>query len=148
MLETISSRYAHAAVNRCDENCRINTHRSPKSVILKGESLGVAYGQKICDCLIFRADMKVVLAELKHKNIEPRSIHEKLTNGARAALGTCSEITDKAPALFFVVVAKSFADHTAYLRISHDRITIDNRRYMIQTAKCGCNVAEIVRDYR
>lgn len=148
MLDAISSLYAHAAVKRCDENCRISTHRSPKAIILKGESLGVTHGQKMCDCVIFRADMKIVLAELKHKNIEPESIHEKLTNGAREALKIWSKISDKEPTLFFVVVAKSFADHTAYLRISRDRIIINNRRYAIRTAKCGCNVAEIVRDYK
>ena len=148
MLELISSSYAHAVVERCDENCRINMLRLPRTVILKGERLGGMHGQKMCDCVIFRDDSKIVLVELKSKNIEPGSIREKLTNGAYAALKIWSEVSDKTPTLFFAVAAKSFADHAAYLRISRDRIIIGKRRYAIKTAKCGSNIAEIVKKYR
>ena len=148
MLEFISSSYAHAVVKRCDENCRINMLRRPRAIILKGERLGGMHGQKMCDCVIFRDDSKIVLVELKSKNIEPGSIREKLTNGAHAALEIWSEVSDKAPTLFFTVVAKSFADHAAYLRISRDRITIGNQRYAIKTARCGSSIAEIVKKHR
>jgi len=148
MLESILSSYAHAVVERCDENCRIKMLRRPRAVILKGEHLGGMHGQKMCDCVIFRDDSKIVLVELKSKNIEPGSIREKLTNGARAALEIWSEVSDKAPTLFFAVAAKSFADHAAYIRISRDRITIDKQRYAIKTTKCGSSIDEIVRMHR
>ena len=69
---------------RCDENCRINMLRRPRAIVLKGEILDCMRGQKMCDCVIFRDDSKIILVELKSKNIEPRSIREKLTNGACA----------------------------------------------------------------
>lgn len=96
----------------------------------------------------FSNDTKIILVELKRRSMDPRSVHEKLLNGARAALKIWSESTDKKPALFFVLAAKSFADHTAYLRISRDRIHIKNDKYSIRTAKCGSNMAEIIKDYR
>lgn len=147
MLESISLSYPDAVVKRCDENCRINMWSRPKAVILKGERLDETHQQKMCDCVIFRDDSKIILVELKNKNIEPRSIHEKLVNGARAALKIWSDLCDDTPALFFAVAAKSYADHTAYDRIRRDRITIGNHKYAIKTAKCGCNVTEIVKGY-
>ena len=146
MIDGISSRYGHAAVKRCDEGCRINVARSPQSVILKGERLVGTGGKKMCDCIIFRNDTKIILVELKHRNMDPRSIHEKLLNGAYEALRIWSDSTSKKPTLFFVLAAKSFADHAAYIRISRDRIKIQNNSYPIHTAKCGCNVAEIITD--
>lgn len=145
ILKSISSSYAHAVVKRCDEHCRINMQRRHKSVILKGERLGSAHGQKMCDCVIFRDDQKIVLVELKKKNLEPRSIHEKLTNAARVALEIWSGVSKKTPMLFFAVAAKSYANHAAYDRIRRDRITIANQKYPIRMANCGCNIAEIVR---
>lgn len=148
MLESISSLYAHAVVERCDENCRINMLRRPRAIVLKGELLDCMRGQKMCDCVIFRDDSKIVLVELKSKNIEPRSIREKLTNGACAALKIWSEVSGKAPTLFFVVAAKSLSNHAAYLRISRDRITIGNQKYAIKTVKCGSGIAEIIKKHR
>ena len=148
MIDRISSRYGHATIRRCDEGCRINVARSPRAVILKGERLEETGGKKMCDCIIFRNDTKIILVELKRRSMDPRSVHEKLLNGARAALKIWSESTDKKPALFFVLAAKSFADHTAYLRISRDRIHIKNDKYSIRTAKSGSNMAEIIKDYR
>ena len=148
MLEAISSLYAHAIVEQCDEHCRISMGRRPRAVILKGECIDLKNVQKMCDCVIFRDDLKIVLVELKGKNIEPGPIHEKLANAARAALKIWSEVSDKTPTLFFVLAAKSYADHMAYLRISHDRIAIDGQKYAIRTAKCGCQMAEIIKDYK
>lgn len=101
----------------------------------------------MCDCLIFRDDLKIVLIELKSKNIEPSSIHNKLTNAAHVALEIWAGVSDKKPTLFFAVAAKSYPDHGAYDRIRRDHITIDNQRYPIQTAKCGCSVSEIIKKY-
>lgn len=148
MLEAISSLYANAIIKQCDEGCRISMRRRPRTVILKGERIDFGNAQKMCDCMIFRDDLKIVLVELKGKNLEPRSIHEKLDNAARAALKIWSEVSDKSPTLFFVVAAKSYADHMAYLRISRDRITINGKEHSIRTAKCGCKMAEIIKDYK
>ena len=148
MLEAISSSYEHAIVEQCDERCRISMERRPRAVILKGERIDFKNMQKMCDCVIFRDDLKIVLVELKGKNVEPRSIHEKLENAAHAALKIWSKVSDKTPTLFFVVAAKSYADHMAYLRISHDRITIGGQKHAIRTAKCGCKMAEIIKDYK
>lgn len=147
MLESISSLYAHAIVKQCNEHCRISMRRRPRAVILKGECIDFGNVQKMCDCIIFRDDLKIVLAELKGKNIEPRAIHEKLDNAAHAALKIWSEVSNKTPTLFFVVAAKSYADHMAYLRLSRDRITIGGRKYTIRMANCGCKMAEIIKDY-
>ena len=148
MLDDISSLYGHAIVGQCDEHCRMVTGRRPRAVILKGERIDFKNVQKMCDCVIFRDDLKIVLVELKGKNLQPRSIHEKLGNAARVALKIWSEVSDKSPTLFFVVAAKSYADHMSYLRISRDRITINGQDHPIRTAKCGCKMAEIIKDYK
>ena len=148
MLKAISSLYAHAIVEQCDERCRISMRRQPRAIILKGEWIDFKNVQKMYDCVIFRDDLKIVLVELKGKNIEPRSIHEKLKNAARVALKIWSEVSDKTPALFFVVAARSYPDHMAYDRISRDRIVIGGQKHPIRTAKCGCKMAEIVKDYK
>ena len=148
MLEAISSLYAHAIVEQCDERCRMVTGRRPRAVILKGERIDFKNVQKMCDCIIFRDDLKIVLVELKGKNMGPRPIHEKLENGARTALKIWSRVSGKTPTLFFVVAAKSYPDHMAYLRISRDRITIGGQKHPIRTAKCGCKMAEIIKDYK
>lgn len=95
MIDNISSQYAHAAIKCCDEGCRLNMFRSPKAVILKGELLDSTHMKKMCDCIIFRSDTKIVLVELRHKSIDPRSIHEKLRNGACAAMKIWSDMTNK-----------------------------------------------------
>lgn len=148
MLEAISSLHANAIIEQCDEGCRIGMGRRPRAVILKGERIDFKNVQKMCDCVIFRDDLKIVLVELKGKNIEPWSIHEKLDNAARAALKIWSKVSDKTPTLFFVVAAKSYPDHMAYLRLSRDRIVIDGQKHAIRTVKCGCKMAEIIKDSR
>lgn len=147
MIDHISSQYAYATIECCDEHCRINMPRSPKSVILKGERLKVAHAKKMCDCIIFRSDMKIILAELKRKSIKPRSIHEKLTNGAIEAIKIWSTISKKEPTLLFVVVARSFKNHAAYGRVHRDRIVVQNIKYPIQTAKCGSSISEMMKNY-
>ena len=64
------------------------------------------------------------------------------------AMKIWSGITNKKPTLFFAVVAESFKDHTAYLRLSHDRIVIKSKKYSIRTAECGSDIAEIVKKYK
>ena len=148
MTDRISSQYAHATIKCCGEGCRTSMACSPRAVILKGELAKSAGARKMCGCIIFRNDTRIVPVELKHKNIEPRSMHEKLLNGACEAMRIWSRATSKRPSLHFVAAAKSFADHTAYVRTSRDRIKIRNDMHAIHTAKCGSNIAEIVRDYK
>lgn len=147
MIDRISSQYPYATIKCCDEHCRINMGRTPRAVILKGEYLRVKHPQKMCDCLIFRSDMKIILAELKGKDIKPSAIHEKLFNGATEAIKIWSEVTKKTPALLFVVVAKSFKNNAPHVRIRRDRIKIQNVKYPIQIAKCGSSIDQIMKNY-
>lgn len=147
MIDRISSQYSYATIKCCDEHCRINMDRTPRAVVLKGEYLRVKHPQKMCDCLIFRSDMKIILAELKGKNIKPSAVHEKLLNGATEAVKIWSEVSEKTPDLLFVVVAKSFKNNAPYVRIGHDRIKIQNVKYQIQIAKCGSHIDQIMKNY-
>lgn len=115
----VAARHGEAVVESCDEHCRLVTRGGPRTVVLKGERLAGSGGRKMCDCFVFRDDMKAVVVELKHRSLDAGSIHEKLVNGGLEAV----RITKQAAGagivrLFFVVLAKSYGDRSAQRRIS------------------------------
>lgn len=114
-------------------------------MVLKGERLAGSGRRKICDCLVFRDDMKAAVVELKHHSLNVGSIREKLVNGGLEA----ARIAERAGGtgdvqLFFAVLAKSYANRTAQRRISALTIKIAGKSYRVQTARCGSDMSKIV----
>lgn len=145
LAEIVAAQHKGAVAEHCDERCRLVTKGGPRTVVLKGERLAGSGRRKICDCLVFRDDMKAAVVELKHHSLNVGSIREKLVNGGLEA----ARIAERAGStgdvqLFFAVLAKSYANCTAQRRISALTIKIAGKSYRVQTSRCGSDMSKIV----
>ena len=131
-------------MERYDEHCRLATRGGPATVVLKGERLAGSGRRKMCDCLVFRDDMKAVAVELKQRSLNAGAILEKLANGGLEAAKIAEQAAGTRDVqLFFAVLAKSWGNRSAQRRISQSGIKIGGRTYRVLTGKCGLDVSEI-----
>ena len=140
----VAAKHGGAVVERCDEHCRLATRGGPATVVLKGERLAGSGRRKMCDCLVFRDDMKAVAVELKQRSLNAGAILEKLANGGLEAAKIAEQAAGTRDVqLFFAVLAKSWGNRSAQRRISQSGIKIGGRTYRVLTGKCGLDVSEI-----
>ena len=141
----VAARHGEAVVERCDEHCRLATGGGPGTVVLKGERLAGSGRRKMCDCLVFRDDMKAVAVELKQHSLDAGAILEKLANGGREAARIAEQSAGAGDVqLFFAVLAKSYGNRSAQRRISQSGIRVGGRTYRVLTGRCGLDVSSIV----
>lgn len=141
----VAARHRWAVAERCDEHCRLAMRDGPGTVVLKGEKVAVSSRRKMCDCLVFRDDMKAIAVELKQHSLDAGAILEKLANGGREAARIAEQASGAGDVhLFFAVLAKSYRNRSAQRRISQSGIKIGGRTYRVLTGRCGLDVSKIV----
>ena len=140
----VAARHEAAVAGCCDERYRLATRGGPRAAVLKGERLAGSGSRKICDCLVFRDDLKAAVVEPKHHSLDAGSIHEKLVNGGleAARIAQAAGVRDVGP--FFVVLAKSYGNRSAQRRTSGLEIKIAGKSYRVRTARCGLDLSAIV----
>ncbi|MDA7949787.1 MAG: hypothetical protein MPJ78_20260 [Hyphomicrobiaceae bacterium] len=79
LLKDLRGQYPHAVAGSCSENnCRLVVGSRKTHVIFNGKNLGG--GSKMCDCIIFRNDKKIILVEIKSgKNIDVDEVIRQFT---------------------------------------------------------------------
>ena len=139
----IESKYSTAKISCCNERCNIRISDQKNSVMLKGELL--SSGEKMCDCIVFRNDKKIVLIELKSSSLNVGKIIEKFENSGKRSLSIATSIESKSKfTLFFVLLAKNYSNYSAHDRLRRSRLRINGGRYMIQLGRCGSSLKDYV----
>ena len=133
-----------AVIDRCHENTELVIDTRNDFVILKGELLVSGPDRpKMCDCVIFRDDKKVVIAELRSRTSGWHSLPEKFTKTGEVF---CSIIEPSKPsefALHLVLISKKLDSSTRRV-LEGTTITIAGNRYRIDARKDRTCLSTIV----
>ena len=135
-LDRIAEKYRHAKVGKCAEaGCSIRTTSGPEFLILKGEIVDPS--SKMCDCLVFRRDGKIVLVELKNTVQHARKIAEKFEKSIAASFDIASETDSKVNRVILVLLANRYRRAMERGRIRSTRLRRGKDMYVIQAGRCG-----------
>lgn len=101
--------------------------------------------EKMCDCIIFRNDNKIIIVELKSSSLSVGKIIEKFTNSGKKSISLINSLdrTIKFD-LFFVLLAKNYSNQSAYLRLRRSVIKIHGKKYPLKLKKCGCFLEDTI----
>lgn len=144
-LQEIKKKYHHAKISCCSEHCNVKIDTKKNHIILKGERLIQKQSRKICDCIIFQNDKKIIVIELKSKSINTSDIHEKLCNGGKESLCILGSSGHKSNfTLYFVLLAQSYTSSSMFQKLRSYKININGKRHNILAKKCGCSLQSII----
>lgn len=136
LLSKIKNAYPNSQRSTCCENnCKLCISNKINYTILKGDSL--VSSKKMCDCMIFRDDKKIILVELKTKRYNAYDVIEQLTNGGKEALSITSKLGGKNFSIHFLLVIKKRDRKGFAMDILRDRgVNINGKKYLIKRGKC------------
>lgn len=138
-VDEIARRHPSARAGSCVERgCKLKVGSDSEFLILKGEA--VDPNHKMCDCLMFGSDGKIVLVELKHSVQHVREIFEKFEKSVAASIGIAAEVGSNASCVILVLVAKNYRNPIEHNRIAAKRIRHKSVTYRINTGSCGDSV--------
>ena len=135
-LNRIAEKYSRAKVNKCaEQGCKLRTRLGPESLILKGEIVDPS--NKMCDCLVFRSDGKIVLVELKNTIQHVRKIVEKFERSITASLNIAAETDSKVSCVVLVLLTNRYRRAAERDRIRSARLRRGKDVYEIKPGRCG-----------
>lgn len=111
-------------------------------MILKGEIVDPR--NKMCDCLVFRSDGKIVLVELKSTVQHAQKIAEKFKKSITASLNIASEAGSRPNRVVLVLLAKRHGRTVESHWIKHQRLKHGNDTYPIHLGSCGDLMSKFV----
>ena len=145
ITKQIANKFAFAKIHCCNERCNIRVNVGKNFVILKGEMIAGTPAEKMCDCIIFLDDKKIVLVELKSRVLEPSKISEKFIKSAEKSISIATSFDRKGTfRLFLILLAKSYSDNSAYDRLRRSKLKIHGKKYHIRFGRCGCSLDSFV----
>ncbi len=140
IIDLIRSKFSYAVITRCSEKkCNLGLEKLGTFVALKGE-LVCQDSQKMCDCIIFKAnsDFDIGIVELKGKNPNASEVIEKISNGKDIALDIIKDQLENMNEVKFhlLALAKGW-DNTQNRKIKTEKINIRGKAHYIKTPRCG-----------
>ncbi len=149
-LADIKQHYDDALIAKCSErNCKLRLDGLENYLILKGER--ICQDQKICDCIIFKANDHFIVGiiELKSRVSHANEIIRKLENTSDIALEIlenvgCHRINYQ---LFHLVLSKRWPP-PEYRVITQRKIIVRGKQYRIIPKRCGKSFAVIMRRFK
>lgn len=119
----------------CENNCKLCISNIKNYRILKGDLL--VSSEKMCDCMIFRNDKKIILVELKTTKFNAYKVIEQLTNAGKKALSITSGCGGKNFTIYYLlVVKKRFRNNIQLEILLRHRININGKKYIIKKCRC------------
>ena len=145
IVSRLRREYGHAEIKNCCEKTGITIDKDENLVIFKGELLPPQPGkQKMCDCVIFREDKKVVIAELKSRTSNGHNLLEKFVN-------TCEKfrfmIVPMKPSdfdIYLVLVARKHTQST-YRMLLGSPVRVNGKKHWIVPKADRIRLCDIVR---
>ena len=135
-LDRIAEKYPRARVSKCaEQGCRLGTRSGSEFLILKGEIVDPS--SKMCDCLVFRSDGKIVLVELKNTIQHVGKIVEKFESSITASLNIASETDSKVSCVVLVLLTNRYRRALERARIRSARLRRGKNVYEIMPGRCG-----------
>ena len=144
IVQKIKRKYNFAKLDCCDEQCSICIDTAKNYAILKGELLVQTQPEKICDCIIFQDDKKIIIVELKSNSLSVGKIKDKFTNSGKKAVSMASALESSHFSLFMILLAKSYKNYFAQDRIRRIKVNIYGKKYPILPKKCGASLKAII----
>lgn len=144
IIQKIKRKYNFAKLDCCDEQCSLRVDTGKNHVILKGELLTQNQPEKICDCIIFQDDKKIIIVELKSNSIHAGDIKTKFTNSGQKAISMANALESGSFSLFMILLTKSYKNYVAHDRIRRTKINIYGKKYLILPKKCGASLKAIL----
>lgn len=137
-LDRIAKRYPRAKVDKCAEKgCNLRAISESEFLILKGEIVDPR--NRMCDCMVFGEDGKIVLVELKGTVQHVRRIFEKFKNSKTASLDIASEAGSEVSRIIPVLLAKRYRRPFEYATIEYEN---RKRKCQIKIGKCGDRISK------
>lgn len=125
IVSQITDKFAFAKISCCNERCKIKTNRDQNFVMLKGERIAGSPPVKMCDCIVFRDDKKIVFIELKSKSLDVSKICEKFTKSAEKSLLIVDSFGQRSNfQLFFILLAKNYSNNSAFEQLRRSILKI------------------------
>lgn len=142
-VDKIARKYPHARINVCAEGgCRPKTKPNSTFLILKGEA--VDPHNKMCDCMMFRRDGKIVLVELKHRVQHVPRILEKFKRSIVASLDIALNAGSKANCITLILVSSHYRNPIEHDRIRAARLRYGGVIYRIETGRCNGSISRFL----
>lgn len=143
-IQSIKENCKSFRIKCCSEKqCKLKIDTTKKFVILKGELIVKNRPQKICDCLIFQNDGRIILVELKSKSLNSTQIHDKFTNSVKEAMYIVDDPKSNLK-LFFVLLTKSHTNSSTFNALKQTKIRVHGVRYNIRMNRCGESLKRII----
>lgn len=112
-------------------------------MILKGDSLDP--NNKMCDCLMFRKDGNILIAELKHRVQHMDAVFEKFTRSVAVSLRIASESGSKKNSVTLVLVSGPYRRPLEHDQILSRPIKHAGIRYRIKPGRCGAQTNNFLK---
>ena len=112
-------------------------------MILKGDSLDP--DNKMCDCLMFRKDGSILIAELKHRVQHVGAVFEKFHRSVATSLSIASESGSKKNSVTLVLVSSHYRRSLEHDRILAHLVKHAGIRYRIKIGHCGDLTSNFVK---
>lgn len=145
IVSRLRSEYGHAEIENCCEKTGITIDKDKALVIFKGELLPPQPGkQKMCDCVIFREDKKVVIAELKSKTSHGHSLLEKFENTCEKFRSMIVPLKPSDFDIYLVLVARKHTQST-YRMLLGSPVRVNGKKHWIVPKADRIRLCDIVR---
>ena len=145
IVRRMRAKYGWAEVDDCRESTGIRADAQKNIVVFKGEFLVPEYNApKMCDCVIFHDDMKVVIAELKSKSPGRSSLFEKFFNTGEKFCEMIMPLNPNKFKIYLVLVAKKHKTSTIRMCTSNP-VRIGGKSYKILPKINNVCLSEILR---
>jgi len=145
IVSRLRREYGHAAIKNCCEKIGITIDNDKALVIFKGELLLSQPGkQKMCDCVIFREDQKVVIAELKSKTPHGHGLLEKFVNTCEKFRSMIVPLKPSDFDIYLVLVARKHTQSTYRMLLSNP-VRVNGKKHWIVPKADRIRLCDIVR---
>ncbi|MDA7940630.1 MAG: hypothetical protein MPJ04_08900 [Nitrosopumilus sp.] len=145
ILGDLRRRHSRSLAKSCSENnCKLIVGSRKTHVIFKGEKMGDGT-RRMCDCIIFRNDKKIILVEIKSTgNIDMDEIIQQFTNAGTRSLEITKPYRDKFEIFCLLLLRGQVRNHTKRLMLRYSRVRIANNELGINQARCKSRLDSLI----
>ena len=142
-ITNVKNRYKNAVIEKCrDSGCGLQINKKGDFVILKGEK--IVPESKICDCIIFRNDKKIIIAELKSTSIRVNDVIEKFSNSGKKAREIAADLNNNDTRMYFVLLAKKYGSNSSTRLLKDVKVEVGSDLYPIIRGRCGDPLLKLI----